>query len=136
MLKGRMKSHIAQLNLLLAWIGLLVGFISGSVLGLKFHREDWLGGYASFKRRLYRLGHISFFGLAMVNLMFYFTAQMFQPATLPLVVASWGFVVGAVTMPVCCFVMAHNAKSQALFAIPVGSLLVGGILTLWEVIKL
>ena len=131
-----MKSHIAQLNLLLAWVGLLLGFISGSMLGLKFHREDWLVGYGSFKRRLYRLGHISFFGLAMVNLMFFFTAQTFSVTTWPVSVASWGFIVGAVTMPVCCFVMAHNAKLQALFAIPVSSLLVGGILTLWEIIKL
>ena len=37
-------------------------------------REDWLGGYGSFKRRLYRLAHISFFGLAIVNLMFCFVA--------------------------------------------------------------
>ena len=131
-----MKSHIAQLNLLLAWIGLLLGFISGSVLGLKFQREEWLGGYGSFKRRLYRLGHISLFGLSMVNLMFFFTTQMFLAPSLPIHVASWGFVVGAVTMPVCCFVMANQPKLQTLFAIPVISLLVGGILTLWEVIKL
>jgi ABC-type antimicrobial peptide transport system permease subunit len=131
-----MKSHLAQLNLLLAWIGILLGFISGSLLGLKFHHEDWLGGYGSFKRRLYRLGHISFFGLAMVNLTFYFTAQKFLGPSLAANLASWGFVVGAVSMPICCFVMAHNAKLQALFAIPVCSLLVGGILTLWEVIKL
>ncbi len=45
---------MAQLNLLLAWIGILLGFISGSLLGLRFLREDWLGGYGSFKRRLYR----------------------------------------------------------------------------------
>jgi hypothetical protein len=131
-----MKFHIAQLNLLLAWIGILLGFISGGLLGLKFHREDWLGGYGSFKRRLYRLGHISFFGLAIVNLAFYFTAQKFLAPGLAANVASWGFVGGAVSMPICCFVMAHNAKLQALFAIPVCSLLVGGILTLWEVIKL
>jgi hypothetical protein len=131
-----MTANTADLNLLLAWLGIVLGFGSGSLLGLKFHREDWLGGYGSFKRRLYRLGHISLFGLAMVNLMFYFTSQKFPSATLPILVASWGFVVGAVTMPVCCFVVAHNAKGKALFAIPVGSLLVGGILTLWEVIKL
>ena len=72
----------------------------------------------------------------MVNLMFYFTAPRFLAPSLAANVASWGFVVGAVSMPLCCFVMAHHAKLQALFAIPVGSLLVGGILTLWEVIKL
>ena len=131
-----MKAHLAQLNLVLAWIGLLLGFISGSVLGMKFHRADWLGGYGSFPRRLYRLGHISFFGLAMVNLMFFFTAQYLFVPSLPASLASWGFAVGAVTMPVCCLVLAHNARFHALFAVPVSSLLAGGIFTLWEVIKL
>ncbi|MBI3848768.1 MAG: hypothetical protein HY298_00545 [Verrucomicrobia bacterium] len=125
-----------QLNLLVAWLWILFGFGSGSYLGLKFHREDWLGGYASLKRRLYRLAHISFFGLALMNLMFYFVAREFSPATFPVVVASWGFLIGALSMPVCCVVMAHNAKFRPLFVIPVGSLMVGATLTLWEVIKL
>src|SRR5215510_15126359 len=105
-----MKMHFGQLNLIVAWMGILLGFVTGLVLGLNFHREDWLGGYGTFKRRLYRLGHISFFGLGAVNLMFYFTAQQFT-ATSALAVASWGFVAGAVLMPLCCFVMAHHAKA-------------------------
>ena len=43
------------------------------VLGMFFHGENWLGGYASFKRRMYRLGHISFFGLGAVNMLFCLT---------------------------------------------------------------
>ena len=43
---------------------------------------------------------------------------------------------GAVSMPICCFIMAHDAKFRPLFLIPVSSLLVGATLTLWEVIKL
>ena len=72
-----------QFNLLIAWIWILLGFLSGAALGTRFHREDWLGGYGSFKRRLYRLGHISFLGLAAMNLLFYFTAQSapLDPAT-------------------------------------------------------
>lgn len=131
-----MKTQVTQLNLILAWLWVLFGFASGFYLGLNFHREDWLGGYASFKRRLYRLAHISFFGLALVNLMFYFVARDFSLAELSVQVASWGFIVGAVSMPVCCVVMAHNAKFRSLFLIPVGSLMVGAISTLWEVIKL
>jgi hypothetical protein len=50
-----------QSNLLAAWVGILMGFLSGLALGLCFHRENWLGGYGSFKRRLYRLAHISLF---------------------------------------------------------------------------
>jgi hypothetical protein len=124
-----------QANLVVAWLGILLGFASGLYLGLNFHRDDWLGGYASLKRRLYRLAHISFFGLALMNLMFYFVAREFSPAELPVEVASWGFLIGALSMPVCCVVMAHNAKFRPLFLIPVSSLLIGATLTLWEVIQ-
>ena len=45
--------------LILAWLRVVPGFGSGCYVGRHFHHEDWLGGYGSFKRRLYRLGHIS-----------------------------------------------------------------------------
>ena len=124
-----------QLNLVVAWLWILLGFVAGMCLGLFFHREDWLGGYASFKRRLYRLAHISFFGLGATNLLFYFTAQRFEAASLAPGVASWGFVGGAITMPLCCVLMAHFPKTRMLFAVPVLSLITGGVLTLMEVVK-
>ena len=43
------------------WLGMLLGVLSGAIIGLFFHREDWMGGYGSYRRRLTRLGHISFF---------------------------------------------------------------------------
>jgi hypothetical protein len=131
-----MKNEITQINLVLAWLWLLLGFVSGMMLGLFFRGENWLGGYASFKRRMYRLGHISFFGLGAVNLLFCLTVQNFSLAG-PLVhFASWTFVVGAMAMPVCCVVMAHFPKAHLIFSVPVVSLITGGILTLMEVIKL
>jgi hypothetical protein len=51
------------LNFYAAWIGILLGFIAGAVLGLFFHDENWMGGYSSWRRRMSRLGHISFFAL-------------------------------------------------------------------------
>ena len=129
-------SHFApQNNLFLAWLWILLGFVSGMLLGLFFHGENWLGGYTSFKRRMYRLGHISFFGLGAVNLLFYFTLQSL-PADDPLAgLASWAFVVGAVSMPVCSVLMAHFPKAHLLFAIPVLSLIAGGVLTLQFVVQ-
>jgi hypothetical protein len=128
-----MKFH---LNLVIAWLWILLGFVSGMVLGLFFHRENWLGGYGSFKRRMYRLAHISFFGLGAVNLLFCLTVQNFSLAG-PLVhFASLAFITGAIAMPVCCVVMAHFPKAHMIFAVPVVSLIAGGILTLMEVIKL
>ena len=118
------------LNLVLAWLWILLGFLSGLVLGLFFHRDNWLGGYSSFKRRLYRLGHISLFALGVVNLLFYLTVDRSFGATSMLQIASWSFIIGAVSMPICCLIMAHRPKARLLFALPVLSLLAAGGATL------
>lgn len=126
----RMKTEIIHLNLLLAWLWILLGFVSGMVLGMFFHAEGWLGGYASFKRRMYRLAHISFFGLGAVNLLFWLTVKKFSPAGSLIHIASVAFIVGALTMPVCCVVMAHAPKAHLIFTVPVVSLILGGALML------
>lgn len=121
---------MAQPNLVLAWLWILLGFVTGMVLGLFFHGENWLGGYGSFKRRMYRLAHISFFGLGAVNLMFCLTVRNFSLPEPLAGFAAWAFIIGAITMPVCCVVMAHFPKAHLIFAAPVMSLVVGGALTL------
>ena len=122
-------------NLILAWLWILLGFTSGMVLGMFFHGENWLGGYASFKRRMYRLGHISFFGLGAVNLLFCLTVQNFSLAGPQIHSASLAFIVGAIAMPVCCVVMAHFPKAHLIFAVPVISLIAGAALTVWRLLK-
>jgi len=126
-----------EINLILAWVWIMLGFISGLGLGLFFHREGWLGGYAGHKRRLLRLGHISFFGLGAVNLCFFLTVQAKSisgpgPAVQ---VASWCFVIGALSMPVCCLIMAFFPKALLLFAIPVVTLLTAAALTVASVVS-
>ena len=125
-----------NLNLFLAWLWILLGFVSGMLLGLFFRGEQWLGGYGGFKRRMYRLGHISFFGLGAVNLLFWLTAQSLFPLAPLATVAAWALIVGAITMPICCVVMAHFPKAHSIFAVPVLTLITGGVLTLLEIIKL
>jgi len=123
-------ANIIEANLFAAWTGILLGFLSGLVFVLFFHRENWLGGYGSFRRRLYRLGHISFFGLAVVNFMFYLTARTWSAENQWIAPASWAFIFGAVTMPLCCFIVAHFPKARLLFGLPVVSLLFGAALTI------
>jgi len=124
-------------NLVLAWLWMLLGFLSGLVMGMFFHQEQWLGGYGSLRRRLYRLAHISFFGLGAVNLLFWFTVHAIDPGQFKFltVVASRAFIVGAVTMPLCCVLMAHFPKSHLFFAVPVLSLLLGCGLTLTMLVQ-
>jgi len=131
-----MKIEMPLLNLQVAWAWMVLGFLSGMILGINFHREDWLGGYGSFQRRLYRLGHISFFGLGTVNLMFYLTVENLAHRVGAAAWPGWAFILGAVTMPVCCFATAHQPRLRTLFAVPVISLLGGGLMVLWQVLSL
>src|SRR5439155_5250894 len=73
-----MKIEPIQITLLLAWLYILPRSASDVLFGCNFHKENWLGGYASQGRRLYRLGHISFAGMGFVNLLFYFTAAILR----------------------------------------------------------
>lgn len=115
----------ATLNLLAGWLGIFAGILTGAVLGLFFYQEDWMGGYNSWRRRLTRLGHISFFGLGLLNLMFAATAAQLPLGSHALRLASAGLLLGAVTMPVCCFLSAWRKPLRHLFPIPVLAVAVG-----------
>jgi hypothetical protein len=125
-----------QTNLELACLWLLLAFLSGLVSGSNFHKDDWQGGYTSFKRRLYRLAHISYFGLGSVNFIFWSIATRvpFNPGAQT--AASWGFAIGAITMPLCCYLMAHNKRLTGIFAVPVLSLITAASITFIQVISL
>ena len=115
--------QICSVHLLAAWVGFLCGVLSGAFVGLFFHREDWLGGYGSYPRRLVRLGHISFFGLGFLNALFALTVWIVQMPELVSHLASIGLLAGAITMPLCCFAAAWRKPLRTLFPIPVASLL-------------
>jgi hypothetical protein len=120
-----MTPHPPTLNLLAGWLGMLAGVVSGAVLGLFFHDEKWMGGYTSYRRRLARLGHIAFFGLGFLNLIFAATAAQFSLAGHNLSIASWALILGAGTMPLCCFLSAWRKPLRHLFPIPVLSITTG-----------
>lgn len=116
---------IVRLMLQASWLGMLLGVVSGAVIGLFFHREDWMGGYQSYRRRLTRLGHISFFGLAFVNFGFAFT-QHVRPLAAPWAdLAMVALLTAAATMPACCFLSAWRKPFRHLFFIPVLGVLTG-----------
>jgi hypothetical protein len=115
-------SVMCEMNLLAAWIAILFGLVTGTAQGLFFHDETWLGGYASWRRRMLRLGHIAFFGTGLLNLAFVLSVEHLRLAQPPLI-ASFGFVVGSLTMPVVCFLSAWHTSFRHLFFIPVASLI-------------
>lgn len=96
---------------------MVLGVLSGAMIGLGFDRENWLGGYSSWTRRMLRLGHIAFFGMAFFNLTYALTVQL-QPG----VESSWssyGILVASLGMPTVCFLSAFVRWTRYLFPIPV-----------------
>jgi len=102
-----------------------MGALSGAIIGLFFHRDEWAGGYGSFRRRMLRLGHIAFFGLGILNLLFGLTIQAITLPDTYLTIASSGFMVGVVAMPLCCFLSAWHKPFRHMFPIPVLGVLAG-----------
>ena len=117
--------EVSTLNLLVGWVSMLCGLIVGAIIGLFFHREEWMGGYSSFRRRMTRLGHISFFGLGFINVIFALSAKTLALPETQAQLASTGFALGAITMPLCCFLTAWRKSFRHLFPIPVLSVLAG-----------
>jgi len=123
---------IAQTHLWWAWLGVLVGMVSGAAMGLFFHDERWLGGYGSWQRRMLRLGHISFFGIAFLNFAYANTAFIVGAGSY----ATWIsplLIAGAMLMPGVCVLAAIHKPLRHLFPLPVmaltgaaGLLIVGG----------
>lgn len=111
------------------------GAVSGALIGLGFHRESWAGGYGSFRRRLMRLGHIAFFGLGILNVLFGLYAASLPRAAGSLSIASWALVIAGVTMPAVCFLTAWKEPFRHLFPIPVLGVLVGVIATVYGSIE-
>ena len=112
-------------NEVFGWCWILAGLLAGLALGLRFHAENWLGGYASHPRRLLRLGHISFLGLGILNILFAMSGARLPLSPERLGLASWAFIAGAVSMPACCAIMAWRRELHLVFAVPVTSLLLG-----------
>ena len=107
-----------EFNCTLGWGLVLAGFISGAAIGMKFHREDFLGGYTSFPRRMLRLGHIALIALGLLNVVFSLT-----PFVDPLrSTAAVCFAAGAVLMPLLCFLTAWREGFRRLFFVPVVTL--------------
>jgi len=122
-----------MINITAAWIGFLLGGISGAIPGLFFQDPDWLGGYTSWPRRLIRLGHISFFGIGFLNMGMGLTGRLLGVESS---VASTLMLVGAVAMPAVCYASAFRPAFRHLFFIPAGSVLISIILFIERMVQL
>lgn len=118
----------SPLSLKLGWMLVLAAFVSGAGIGLFFHRENWLGGYASLRRRMLRLGHIALAALGLLNIAFATTPiNAIESRFVPVAAALLG--AGAILMPIVCFLTAWKVSFRHLFFLPVLAL-TGGVIVI------
>ncbi len=119
-----------NINMLVGWCSVSAGIVAGAVSGLHFWRDDWLGGYGAWRRRMVRLAHVAFFGLGILNLLFSLSVHALglQEGVRSLQVASALLAAGAVTMPITCYLSAWRMSMRSLFAVPVLCVFVGVLL--------
>jgi hypothetical protein len=116
-----------------AWIGICLGCAAGAVQGLFFHRETWLGGYNSWRRRMLRLGHISLAAIGLINLGLALTATALGIAA-SLVWPARLLIIGAITMPLFCYLSAFRDFFRHLFFIPALSVIAATAMIVWRVV--
>lgn len=113
-------------NAAFGWTWITLGFVWGAALGLGFLKPDHLGGYASPRRRLLRLGHIAMIALGVLNVLYWLSAgRLGMDTSLP-TIASAGLIAGAVLMPACCALTAWRPVYSRLFPLPVVCLVGAG----------
>ncbi|MEO6435300.1 MAG: hypothetical protein ABIP55_06010 [Tepidisphaeraceae bacterium] len=116
-------------NWWLGWAMVLAAIFTGALIGMGFHRDDFLGGYTSFRRRLWRLGHIALAALGMMNVLFALGPWP-SPGSGLARAASICFIAGGVLMPTVCLLAGWRESFRHLFFLPVVSLILAVVLTL------
>ena len=124
-----------MINEICGWIFVLGGLVMGLVMGVKFQREDWLGGYSAFPRRMVRLAHVALVALGMINIQFAQSAARVHLSAGFAHAASFAFIAAAVLMPACCLWMAARRSHFEVFAAPIVCLATGLILTVGGLVR-
>jgi hypothetical protein len=119
------------INEAFGWAWVVLGFVTGAMLGMGFSREGFLGGYDSWRRRLVRLGHIALIALGVLNILFAHSAGrfVFVFETAWVQVASWSLIAGAVLMPAACVLVAFVPRAKPVFVLPIVTLVTGASIT-------
>jgi len=113
------------------WIGMLLGVLSGALMGLFFHKENWMGGYGSHQRRFVRLGHISFFGIGLLSLFYALSLKPLGLSDTEAWIGAYGLLVAAIGMPSLCFLTAWKKAFRHFYFIPVIGASTGIFMILW-----
>ncbi len=124
-----------MINEIFGWAAILLAIAMGISIGLRFQRDDWLGGYGSLRRRMIRLAHVALAALGIINIEFAHTIRDLALPDRLVTAASWALIVAALSMPACCLANARGTRRFALFGLPVSSLAAALVLTIGGLVR-
>jgi len=119
-----------QINILFGWAWMCVGFLSGMILGIRSEGEQWLGGYASLKRRYLRLAHVAFVALSIINILYGKELGTIDLSNHLKNIGSALMIFGAAGVPLACISAAFVKKTRYLLPVPAFAVLIGVIILL------
>jgi hypothetical protein len=119
-------------NILVGWVGMILGSLLGMAFGLRAESRDWAGGYGSFQRQSLRLAHVAAFALGMINVLYGLSARGLD--LLPPWAALGGslaMIAGGLLMPAVCLAVAWRRTLKILFPLPASCVLFALTLQAW-----
>jgi len=114
-----MTHSIGYANIIFGWCWINIGFIMGMVIGMKFEKANWLGGYASWERRMLRLSHVAFIFLSILNIVYGHELMNVNLSETWKQAGSILIIIGAIGIPVIVFIAAFYKKILYYLAIPI-----------------
>jgi hypothetical protein len=137
---ARKRLALVIWNRRVGWISACVGIATGLTMGLwsfdgPFPVPEWLGGYEQTARRLARLGHIAFLGLAIFNLLL---AETLPRLALPAGArraAAWAMNFGNIFLPLTLFAAAAYRPLKYLMSVPALAVFLAFVLTAYGVCR-
>ena len=133
---SKRATDLGRSNRQIAWASLALGAGTGLVMGMwSFDGPAavpaWLGEYDDTGRRLARLGHIAFFGLAFVNLALAGALPRLALGAGALRVAARLMNFGNAFLPVTLFAAAAHRPLKYLLPLPAVAIFVALVLAAW-----
>jgi hypothetical protein len=127
-------------NRRVGWVSACLGIASGLILGLwsfdgPFPVPQWLGEYDQTSRRLARLGHIAFLGLALFNLLLAGTLDRLALGPRGRRLASWAMNFGNVFLPLTLFAAAAYRPFKFVMGVPALAVFLAFLLTAYGVCR-
>jgi hypothetical protein len=121
-----------ECNILVGWVGMILGSLLGMAIGLRAESRDWAGGYSSFQRQALRLAHIAAFALGMINVLYGSSTRGLD--LLPhgaAFIGSVTMIAGGLLMPAVCLAAAWRRPLKLLFPLPASCVLVALTIQAW-----